>query len=125
MALPKYAPHAAIALAALGVLYYLKKLPSAVQQAGQNLLKPVTDAIWSGVQAVTPYDGVQYTSAGFYLNAKYVSPSYKINSQFIESMILAHQGNKALIEKLADPYGVIRPQYRHLIDNEVTARTLQ
>lgn len=124
MALPKYAPHAAIALAAVGVLYYLRKLPAAVQQAGQSLLKPVTDGIWSAVEAVTPYNGVEFTSAGFYLNGKYVNPSYKVNSQFIDSMERAHPDNAALFNKLLDPFDVIKPQYRHLINNEISERTL-
>lgn len=124
MAYHNYILPVGIVAGVVGVLYALKKLPAGVQQAGQNMLKPITDAIYNGAQSVLPYAGVQYTAAGFVLMGKYVSPSYKLQSSFINAMELAHPDNKALMNKLLDVYDVIKPQYRHLIGAEINAEVL-
>lgn len=129
----KYVVPAAVVAGVAGVLYALRNIPAAAHQAGQDALRPVTDGAWSLWEKIRPYtligitnpvENVEFTRAGFYLNSKYVSASFKLSEQFIQSMILAHKGNEKLINQLTDPYRQIKPEYRHLINNEVSEGAL-
>lgn len=118
-----YVMYGLAAAGLLTVVYVVRSIGN-IQQAGQAAVKPATDAIWSLWEGIKPYTGTIYSNAGFVLTSKYITAGYKLNSQFMESMKLAHSGNATLLTVLVDPYGVIRPQYRHLIDKEINAKSL-
>jgi hypothetical protein len=106
----KAVAYAAIALAGI---YYISKFGK-FQQAGANLLKPVSDGLGSLISKITNGPGVQGSFAFITLKDKDFQNGYlKAQSRYaLEQM---HPGNASLLAQVINPAGQIKQQYAPLL----------
>lgn len=92
----------------------------------EKALEPVAAGagnLWSDIADIGR-GRVELTEARFFLNGKYVDETGLINRQWRANIEQSHGGIPVLFKAITDNYGRLLPQYRHLIDGEVTAATI-
>lgn len=110
-------------VAALVIAWQLKKAYSAADKVVAKATEPMGQ-LWSDVAAWSGgYQPVEFSSAAFYLNSRYVAADGMIDPGWREIMERSNEGIAQLFYTIA-PYGYLLSQYRYLIDGEVSAKTI-
>lgn len=114
---------------AAGVYYQYRKIKGALSdahQAGQDAVKPVTDAVWNVYSFIKGAPVMaESPTAAFFLNKKYIKADGLIDATWRRSIELMNEGNAALFNLITDDRGRIKSEYMRLIDGEVSSETVQ
>lgn len=121
--LPPGLTNGLIAVAAIYGLYVFSKMYSAGDKLAQQVTEPIGQA-WSDLAAWTNgYKPVEFGSAAFYLNSKYVADDGRIDPTWRAAIERSHSGIAALFKTIA-PQGVLLKKYNYLLNGEVSAKTV-
>ncbi|WP_198783449.1 hypothetical protein [Shewanella putrefaciens] len=121
--LPPGLTNGLIAVAAIYGLYIFSKMYSAGDKLAQQVTEPIGQA-WSDLAAWTNgYKPVEFSSAAFYLNGKYVDATGFIDPTWKMIMTRSNSGIAELFDIIA-PQGVLLRKYNYLLNKEVSAKTI-
>ena len=122
--LPQAWSNGLVAVAALYAVYLFSKMYSAGNELAEKATEPMGQA-WSDVAAWTNgYKPVEFGSAAFYLNSKYVADDGRIDPTWRAVIERSHSGIAALFATIA-PQGKLLSKYNYLINGEVSAKTVK
>lgn len=67
---------------------------------------------------------IEFTEARFFLDERYIEKDYTVNRKWKQIIIKSNAGIEPLFKKILDVKGRVLEQYRHLINGEVSAETI-